>query len=107
MNTHRLAEERSLALHRAVADVLRRDPVRLGEARDRVQKWRAEGLMHPYYAERWTCLLDGPLEELLRALVDESEDARALRQSTPFTGFVEPRVRWKIWREVRERMTGE
>jgi hypothetical protein len=33
--------------------------------------------------------------------VDESEEARALRQVTPFAGAIDPRTRWRIWREVR------
>jgi hypothetical protein len=105
VDAHRLAEERSLALHREVAEGLRRDPSRLEQARARVRAWSKDGCMHPYYSERWIRLLDGPFEELLRVLVDESEDARALRQSTPFAGFVDPRVRWKIWRDVGARMS--
>jgi hypothetical protein len=28
---------------------------------------------------------------------------RALRQCTPFAGVVDPRTRWRIWRETRAR----
>jgi hypothetical protein len=30
-----------------------------------------------------------------------------MRQSTPFAGVIDPRQRWRIWREVRERMLAE
>jgi len=39
---------------------------------------------------------------LLAVLQADTDDARALRQATPFAGVVEPRERWRIWREVRE-----
>lgn len=103
MNAHRLAEERSLAYHREVVEVLRADPSRLHVARGNVTRWRDAGTLHPHYADAWGGLLDGPLEDLLAVLVDQSETARALRQCTPFAGFLDPRRRWEIWREVRER----
>jgi hypothetical protein len=105
MNAHRLAEERSLELHRKIAEMLRRDPEKLAKARSRVHGWLQDRSVHPHYAEAWARLIDGPFEELLRALVDESENARAMRQATPFAGYVDPRTRWQIWREVRDRMS--
>ena len=103
MDLHRLAEARSLELHRAVAAVLRREPERVAAARARVQRWRAEGSVPLPYVEAWERHLAGPLEALCAALVDEGEKARALRQVTPFAGVVDPRTRWRIWREVRAR----
>jgi hypothetical protein len=104
MHAHRLAEERSLALHCAVADAIERDPSIVARASERLREWSTSGLMHARYAERWKQLLEGPRAELLRVLRDDGEDARALRQSTPFAGCIDPRTRWRIWREVRERL---
>ena len=104
MDAHRLAEERSLALHREVAEILRRDPARVTDTLARVRRWREDRSVHPVYVDAWERLLEGPFDELWKALVDESEAARARRQSTPFAGIVDPRTRWRIWREVRERM---
>lgn len=101
---HRLAEERSLELHREVVRLLRRDPARVEEARERLREWQRRDLIAGPYARAWTALLDGPFEALCAALVDPSQHARDLRQNTPFTGFVDPRTRWKIWRDVRDRM---
>lgn len=103
MNLHRLAEERSIAYHAAVAERLRLDPELLERTRARVAGWIAEGGRSVEYARRWREFLDGPEEELLALLVDPGEEARALRQSTPFAGAVRPRERWRIWREVRAR----
>lgn len=107
MNAHRLAEARSLALHRLIADELERDPERRAAARARVARWRAEGLVHAHYAQEWARLLDGPLAQLLACLRDEGEPSRALRQVTPFAGFIDPRRRWSLWREVRENREGQ
>ena len=104
MDAHRLAEERSLALHRLIAEILRDNPERVALARARVQLWQQDGSVSARYSHEWARLLDGPLEVLLHTLVDESEHARALRQATPFAGLIDPRTRWRIWREVRERV---
>jgi hypothetical protein len=98
---HRLAEARSIALHRAVAERLRADPALMESARGRVRVWRAEGKMHPRYAEAWEQVLARPLDEVCAFLIDPGEEACALRQSTPFTGVLDARTRWRIWREVR------
>jgi len=106
IDLHRLAEERSLELHRLVAERVRADPACLQEARARVEGWLREPSIHPHYPRAWKRLLDGPLAELLSTLTDLGEHARALRQATPFAGYVDHRTRWRIWREVRERFEG-
>ena len=103
MDLHRLGEARSIELHRAVAAMLRREPARVAKARERVRRWRAEGSVPLPYVEAWERHLEGPLKALCAAMVDEREWARALRQVTPFAGFVDSRTRWRIWREVRAR----
>jgi hypothetical protein len=103
VSLHRLAEERSLALHRAVAERLRAHPERLDEARARVRRWLERGDVARPCAEAWDRVL-AVLEDVCRFLVDEGERARALRQATPFSGVVDPRTRWRIWRDVRVRL---
>lgn len=106
MNLHRLAEERSLAYHAAVADRLRREPDLLAIARARLAEWIAAG-HSPEHARAWQEILTRPLGDILAFLVDPGERARELRQSTPFAGFIDPRERWRLWREVRARWEGE
>lgn len=103
MDPHRLAEERSIALHLAVAERLRRDPRLIERARSRVDRWLATQEVHPTYARAWAELLERPLEELCSAIVDRGEKARALRQCSPFAGVLDAPTRWKIWREVTQR----
>ncbi len=104
VSLHRLAEERSLALHREVVARARRDPRVLEEARARVKEWLAAGEPARAYALAWAEILARPAEAIFAVLVDEGERARALRQVTPFAGVVDPRTRWRIWREVRDQL---
>jgi hypothetical protein len=98
MDLHRLGELRSLAYHRVIAERL--DGETIDRARKNAKKRAADG---SEYAERWLELLDGPIEELRAALVDEGETMVAMRSSSPFAGALGPRERWRIHREVRER----
>lgn len=101
MDPHRLAELRSIELHRAVAARLRRDPDVLARARARVRAWLSEDSVHRHYARAWADALELPLDELCALLVADDEHARAMRQCTPFAGAVDPRTRWRIWRDTR------
>src|SRR5688500_10025773 len=107
MDAHRLCEERSLALHAEVAARLRRDPHLLAGVRARVEGWLSGiGPTHPRYAAAWRALLATDPDATCAALVDPGERMRAMRQCTPFAGIVDPRTRWRIWREVRARAAG-
>lgn len=101
--THQHAEERSLALHREVARRLRDRPELLDTARERVRSWLETGRVSPFWAEAWSEALDGTLDEVIARITDPSEHARDLRQTSPFAGALDPRVRWKILRRLRGR----
>lgn len=88
---HRAPELRSLAYHRAVAERL--DERVIGDARARLRRWRAEGRVHPRYADEWGALLDGPRTRLSAAIVEDTERAAALRQSSPLAGVLDERER--------------
>jgi hypothetical protein len=95
-------EERSIALHQAVADRLVENPALIGRARARVDEWLAEGRIHGIYGEAWRQLLSGPLDRLLFVLTQADDHARALRQCSPFAGVLDPQTRWRIFRESRK-----
>jgi hypothetical protein len=103
MSSHLEIEERSRILHAAVAQALRRDPGRIDEARERVASWLRDGSVAPVYAAAWHEALNGPLEALLELLVDPGQRAAALRQASPFAGFLPPRERWRLLREYGSR----
>jgi hypothetical protein len=102
MDPHRLAEERSVAYHRVIAERLPSQPEILDKARQRVQSWLAAAERAPFYARKWAEILAGDVPSIAAFLVERSEIADELRQSTPFAGALQPRERWKIWRETRE-----
>ena len=94
---------RSLALHREVAERLRRDPELLNAARERVERWLAEGSVHAKWAESWSSILDAGLEAVIEVLTDTGSAAHDLRQVSPFAGVLDPRTRWMILRACSPR----
>jgi len=103
MDLHRLAEERSIAYHRAIAERLGAQPEILANARRRVEDWLASREGQRFYARKWAEILAGDASSVAAFLVDRGELAVELRQSSPFAGALNPRERWKIWRETRDR----
>ncbi len=98
--THRTAEERSLALHREVARRLPERPELLDRARSRIEAWRREGGPAAHWAARWERVLRLPPGEVATAITADDDEARDLRQASPFAGALEPRVRWEVLRRV-------
>jgi hypothetical protein len=105
MDLHRLAEERSIAYHRAIAERLQEEPAILENARRRVATWLKDRSEAPFYAQKWAEVLANDIVSIAAFLVDRGELAIALRQSTPFAGALKPQERWKIWRETRDRFS--
>ena len=94
---HQRIDQRSLALHRAIADKLRADPTLVAVARENLDRWSLQsGRSQPYW-DAWRELLNRPIEDLLTTIVDESERMTALRQATPFAGILSPSERWAIY----------
>jgi hypothetical protein len=101
--THQLAEERSLALHREVASRLLDRPELLDSARERVRSWLETGRVSVFWAEAWNEVLEGTVDEVVARITDPSEHSCDLRQSSPFAGALDPRVRWEILRRLSGR----
>jgi hypothetical protein len=101
MDPHHLAEERSLAYHRVIAERLLRDPRILAAARRTVERWLQDS-PPPHYAAAWRAVLAGDAASVAAFITDPGERARELRQSTPFAGVLSPQERWAIWRAVGE-----
>jgi hypothetical protein len=100
MDLHRLAEIRSIAYHRLIAERIRLNPAVLENARARVKSWMAATSRAPFYAHKWQEILSRDADAIAAFLVEDSELARELRQSTPFAGALSPAERWQIWRTV-------
>jgi hypothetical protein len=106
-NLHELAERRSLAIHQAVTDRLRSDPNLVERAKARVASWLTSSSVAFVYAKTWQRWLELPLKELLERLTEDSEEARAMRQVSPFAGVIGPRERWAIWRQEKHSFDAE
>lgn len=96
---HDTADRRSLAYHQAIAERL--DDGLIAEARDRVDHLTAQGHMHPAYAERWRAILGQPIDQIAEVISAESQDARDLRQNSPFAGVLNEHERRHIIESVR------
>jgi hypothetical protein len=92
---HRAAELRALAYHRAVARRL--DDGVVADALVRLRRWRAEGRIHPRYADAWEALLAGPRARLREAITADDDEAAALRQSSPLAGALSESERRRVW----------
>jgi hypothetical protein len=94
---HKRIDQRSLALHRAIADKLRDNPALLEIARSNLDRWSVTNSRSQPYWDAWREILNRPLEEILALLVEDSERMTAMRQATPFAGVLDPRERWAIY----------
>jgi hypothetical protein len=93
---HQRIEERSIALHKRISELLEKDPQLLDVAFGNLQKAvRVHGDLPVLLA--WARILDGTIDEIRAILISPSENARWLRQSSPFAGVLDPRERWKIY----------
>lgn len=70
------------------------------EARHVLYRWRELGRIDERYADRWEQLLQQPVPEIRRGLIDQSQEADDLRQNSPFAGLLSEPERRRILREV-------
>ena len=98
---HRLAELQALAYHRLVAERLDDDLVE--EAARRIERWRANGRIHPSWADEWDDLLVRPLSTIARVISADTPRGRQLRQTSPFAGVLNEPERRRLVRAVEER----
>jgi transcriptional regulator with XRE-family HTH domain len=95
-------DKRSLAFHRAIVEVLRKDPVTiLSRAKRNLEKLSK---MHPgahMLFDQWKDWLILPLENLASKILDPLPEAREMRQVSPFSGVLSPKQRAQILRQFR------
>lgn len=94
---HERLERRSLALHRASADKLRRQPSLFEIAKEDLDHWTARDGRSQPYLDAWRSILNRPIEEISAAIEKDSPRMTELRQSSPFAGVLDPKKRWRIY----------
>ena len=62
---HQRIDERSLAMHPAIAEKLRAEPGLLAIARENLDRWQDQAGRSRPYLEEWRRILDFPLQDLL------------------------------------------
>jgi len=93
-------DHRSLALHRAIARRLARDPERvLMQARRTLGRMKAAAPTPAPLLREWGVLLDRPVDALLPVLTDPRPWARELRHVTPFAGVLSAGERAEAYRD--------
>lgn len=102
--SHELIDEVSLELGRCTAARLRQQPELLRLAQENLDRWTRLNANAPAllrcYAE-WLEILHRPLEEICQLLSSESEEARRLRQNSPFAGVLSAREVWELKQRFR------
>ena len=101
---HRRLDERSLALHAAVAEKIQFNPALVEKARANLSRWRTS--LNGSWLDEWQAILDGPIEGVIACLRDRSERAVRLRQSSPFAGLLSAQERRAIYESFRVVETG-
>jgi hypothetical protein len=102
VRSHEWIDQRSLALHEAVAAKLEAQPQLVEVARANLQRWLST---NPAAALRewWQMLEVTPLPALLALLRSPGDEAARLRQSSPFAGLLTPMERQAILNDYESR----
>jgi len=95
-------DRRSLALHEAVADRLRKTPgAVLQRARRNLALLREKHPRASRLWREWDVLLELPTPDLIDILQDPRPHARELRHVSPFAGVLGPADRAEVYRRFR------
>jgi hypothetical protein len=99
---HQRLDARSLAMHCLVARKLLANPALIGQACSTLGRWRAQAAEPvPSYFLEWARILERSPAEIAAFLASMREDATRLRQSSPFTNFLTPEERARIFEAFR------
>lgn len=109
INTETVNDRAKLIMHRIIARELSKHPELVDEAREALARERQAGLTNSYIDE-WAEILDLPLEELCRRIVQCDEQMSRLRISSPFgaapglalLGLRAPQHRMQIWQQAKD-----
>jgi len=101
VTSHEWIDRRSLALDKAIAQKLQQEPQLLQRAKDTLQRWIHQREPEiPLALQEWQEILDTWLK-ILELLTSFDEEARRLRQSSPFCGILSEEERLVIFRKFR------
>ena len=102
--SHVLRDEISLELGRCVAARLRQRPDSLKVAQENLTRWKALNANAPSLLRcynEWEQILKRPLEDICDLLTADTEEARRLRQNSPFAGVLSACEVWELKQRFR------
>jgi hypothetical protein len=100
MPTHQELDQRSLALHRLVAEKVRGDAALLDKARATLIHWFETASPRTFlYLNEWRQLLDQGVEACLQKATEESQQGDALRQASPLACLLTPQERFAFLKQ--------
>jgi excisionase family DNA binding protein len=99
-------EERSLRLHQALlAHLLTEPDAVIAKARDNLNRWtamhRPDG-MTTRYLEEWKRVLNDGLDAIVDVVISPSQEARELRQNSPFAGVLPDETRLGVLKTFKD-----
>lgn len=100
---HYRLDERSLVLHRLVARKVLADPALLDQAWENLRRWQKMKGSPSQALSEWEDILSGPVDQVMQLLMDPSERATRLRQSSPFCGILTEAERRAIYESYSTR----
>lgn len=103
VSDHLRLDERSLALHGLIAGKLSANPALLTIARDNIRRWQTLGEIDSLALAEWDSILSGPLDQIASILTGASENAKRLRQSSPFAGILTESERRAVYESFSAR----
>lgn len=96
-HSHQWLDRRSRALHQLIAEKIRKDPALFENMRSTLDRWRKTVCANSQpYLEEWQRLVDLGIEECLAVATEDSEQANAMRQASPFCGILSNEERWEF-----------
>lgn len=106
MRTHLQIDELNLALGRAIAEKLRAQPELFDTVvRPRLRRWRqaveSGDAASRHYLEQWEGLAAAGIRACIMRVCEQSEEAIALRQASPFAGVLTSLERMAVIRSCR------
>lgn len=97
-HSHKWLDQRSLALHRLIAEKIRNDTDLFENVKRTLARWHEIVCANSQpYLEEWQRLVDLGIEECLAVATEDSEHANAMRQASPFSGILTNEERWEFF----------
>ena len=100
---HMRIDARNLAFAQLVAQKLIADPGLLRIAKDNIARWQRIDDIASIAVSDWALILELPLPEIIKILIDGSQRSTRLRQSSPFGGTISQSERAQINQSVSPR----